>query len=98
MGAAHQVVADLGVAGLIERIGERPNELYDLKTDPEERTNLCDDRVHRAIQEKLRRRLYAFFDRHADPKWDLWNGGGAKGGLLLGKAPYEEVGAGDANE
>ncbi len=72
----------------IERIGEEPNELYDVQRDPGERTNLCGQEPHRAIQEELRSRLDAFFARYADPKWDLWRGGGAKGGLMMGKKPY----------
>ena len=73
----------------IERIGQGPNELYNLKEDPGERSNLYDKPAHREIQADLRKRLHAFFDRYADPKWDLWQGGDAKGGLLMGKAPYK---------
>ncbi len=72
----------------IERIGQGPNELYDLRTDPGERCNLCGKPAHMDMQRRLRRQLDAFFDRYADPKWDLWKGGDAKGGLLLGKTPY----------
>ncbi len=72
----------------IERFNEGPNELFDLAHDPEERTNLYGVDAHAPTQEALRKRLYAFFDRYAEPKWDLWKGGDAKGGLLLGKIPY----------
>ncbi len=73
----------------IERMGEEPNELYDLDADPGERTNLWDVDAHEATRGELRKRLYAFFDRYAEPKWDLWRGGDAKGGLLMGREPYK---------
>jgi arylsulfatase A-like enzyme len=72
-----------------ERVGGEPNELYDLEADPSERDNLCEQGKHERTGRSLRRRLHAFFDRYADPKWDLWRGGDAKGGLLLGKKPYQ---------
>ncbi len=72
----------------IERIGEEPNELYHLETDPGERLNLYGRSAHADIQEELRKRLQAFFVKYAEPKWDLWLGGDAKGGLMLGKQPY----------
>lgn len=72
----------------IERFGADPNELFNLREDPGERDNLYDQEAHRTIQRDLQERLYAFFERYADPKWDLWHGGAAKGGLLLGKGPY----------
>ncbi len=66
----------------IERIHQEPNELYDLRRDPGERNNLVDDEGAAAVRERLRRRLHEFFERHADPKWDLWNGGGSKSGVI----------------
>jgi len=75
----------------IERTGGGPDELFDLQRDPEERNNLHGQRPQAAVQNELRQRLYAFFERYADPRWDLWKGGGAKGGLLLGKGPYTEA-------
>jgi arylsulfatase A-like enzyme len=72
----------------IERVGEEPNELYNVESDPGERTNLYGQAAHGAIQEDLHSRLHAFFARYADPKWDLWHGGDAKGGLLVGREPY----------
>ncbi|MEK7404231.1 MAG: sulfatase-like hydrolase/transferase [Acidobacteriota bacterium] len=66
----------------IERIHQRPNELYDLRNDPGERLNLYGEERLAAVQSDLRRRLHAFFDRYADPKWDLWKGGKSKSGLL----------------
>jgi arylsulfatase A-like enzyme len=72
----------------IERIGEEPNELYDIGEDPGERTNLHDSPEHVDVRNALHARLHTFFDRHAEPKWDLWKGGDAKGGLIMGKEPY----------
>lgn len=67
---------------LVERIHEGPTELYDLATDPDERQNLAADPAHRAGLDALRERSRAFFARHADPKWDLWNGGRSKSNLI----------------
>ncbi|MBN1343840.1 MAG: sulfatase-like hydrolase/transferase [Phycisphaerae bacterium] len=72
----------------IERIGGGPNELYGLRADPGERYNLYDAPASLETQKRLQERLHAFFDRYAEPKWDLWHGGDAKGGLLMGKRPY----------
>lgn len=62
----------------IERYKQEPNELYHLKSDAGERLNQAGRAEHRQLQEGLRKRLYAFFDRYADPKWDLWKGGKSK--------------------
>jgi arylsulfatase A-like enzyme len=66
----------------IERFPDGPNELYDLKTDPGERNNLIDDSAHAAEKASLQQRLHAFFDRHADPQYDLTHGGRSKSKLL----------------
>ena len=55
-----------------------PRELYNLKSDPGERDNLADQPGHTETQKELRRRLQAFFDRYAEPKYDLWRGGKSK--------------------
>jgi arylsulfatase A-like enzyme len=73
----------------IERVGEEPHgELYDLRVDPGERNSLYGEETHGKTQADLRQRLHAFFAANTDPQWDLWRGGGAKGGLMLGKEPY----------
>lgn len=59
-----------------------PRELYDMAADPGEYNNLIDSADHADIIASLDRRLTEYFDRHADPKYDLWNGGTAKGRLL----------------
>ena len=66
----------------IERIHQAPNELYDLRKDAGERLNLSGRADASAIEASLRARLHAFFDRYADPKWDLWKGGRSKSGLI----------------
>jgi arylsulfatase A-like enzyme len=69
----------------IERFRQSPNELYDLKSDPAELHNLIDQPPHAAVQRDLAQRLHAWFDRVADPQWDLWKGGTSKSGLIMGK-------------
>ncbi len=66
----------------VERFREPPNELYDLAADPGEAQNLAEDPAHAATRDALAARLRAFFDKHADTKWDLWKGGGSKSNLL----------------
>jgi arylsulfatase A-like enzyme len=69
----------------IERFRQEPNELYDLQADPAERNNLIDLAEHAETRRALQRRLHAWFDRVADPKWDLWKGGTSKSGLMMRK-------------
>ena len=59
-----------------------PRELYDLEADAGETVNLIDSPAHAEIIAALDARLTAYFDRYADPKYDLWHGGTAKGRLL----------------
>ena len=59
-----------------------PDELYDMRNDPSERENLIGQPRHAGIQQKLAKRLDAFFDRYANRKYDLWRGGGSKTFLL----------------
>jgi arylsulfatase A-like enzyme len=66
----------------IERFRQEPNELYDLAEDPRELNNLIGQPEHAATQKRLAARLHAYFDRVADPKWDLCNGGTSKTKLL----------------
>ena len=66
----------------IERIYQQPNELYHLKTDPGERLNLDGRPEFEAVRAGLKKRLDEFFDRYADPQWDLWKGGKSKTDLI----------------
>ena len=78
----------------IERFKQQPNELYDLKRDPEELNNLVDDPQLAGQRAELKAKLDAFYDRYADPQWDLWRGGKSKTGLmtveLFGKAAEKQ--------
>ena len=67
----------------IHRFPEGPDELYDLRSDPGERKNLVESPRHAAVRDRLSKRLDAFFDRYADPKYDLKKGGGSKTHLLF---------------
>ena len=69
----------------IERFRQEPNELYDLRSDPEELRNLIGQTSHAPIQTELRERMHAHFNRIADPQWDLWKGGSSKTGLIMGE-------------
>jgi arylsulfatase A-like enzyme len=69
----------------IERIHESPNELYDVVAAPDEHHNLIDDPTQREQTALLASRLHDFFRRHADPQWDLWQGGKSKSGLITAR-------------
>ena len=69
----------------IERIHQEPNELYDLKNDAGERNNLYGLTQCAEVQQQLKMRLDRFFQRYADPKWDLWHGGKSKSRLITEK-------------
>ena len=70
----------------IERFGQGPHELYDLKNDPNEKFNLYGQPKQADVQNRLRSRLYKFFDKYADPQYDLWQGGRSKTHLLSAEA------------
>ncbi|WP_417749858.1 PVC-type heme-binding CxxCH protein [Rosistilla oblonga] len=61
---------------LIRRFPNGPDELFDLKADPEEQYNRIADQSQ--VAGDLSARLERFFNEHADPKYDLWNGGDAQ--------------------
>jgi arylsulfatase A-like enzyme len=71
----------------IYRFPDGPDELYDLKNDPGERKNLAGQAAHADVQKELRKRLDAFFDRYADPQYDLRRGGKSKSRLLTQPRP-----------
>ena len=66
----------------VERYPDGPHELYNLKNDPGEWFNLYCQPRQGDIQKELRVRLYEFFNRYADPQYDLWRGGRSKTHLL----------------
>ncbi len=66
----------------IHRHPAGPYELYDLANDPGEKVNLYGQPGREPIRDALRQRLDAFFRDHADPKYDLYHGGGSKTHLL----------------
>jgi arylsulfatase A-like enzyme len=64
------------------RYPDGPNELYHLKNDPNEAQNLADDPAYAEQRAQFRDRIARFFDRYADPKFDLWRDGGSKSLVL----------------
>ncbi len=68
----------------VKRFLDRPDELYDLERDPGENRNLAAEPGRAALIAGLDARLTAFFDRYADPRWDVWRGGTAKAVLVYG--------------
>jgi arylsulfatase A-like enzyme len=73
----------------VHRFPDGPDELYDLAADPGEATNLAGRAEHASRQADLSRRLGEFFDRFADPKYDLSRGGTSKTPLHLKAAEAE---------
>ena len=59
----------------VHRHPNGPYELYDLKSDPDEFTNLVSDPKHAQRRNELRDKLDRFYHQHASAKYDLWNGG-----------------------
>jgi arylsulfatase A-like enzyme len=55
--------------------GTGASELYDLVVDPEQWRNVANDPQRGAVVAELDARLADFFALHADPRYDLWNGG-----------------------
>jgi len=70
----------------VARHPDGPWELYDMQADPRERFNLFGQPAMAEKQQELAGRLDAFFRRHADPQYDLWQGGRSKAGRLMGAA------------
>jgi arylsulfatase A-like enzyme len=62
----------------ISRFPKGPEELYDLGDDPSERRNLADASEHFETKTKLQSQLKEFFDRYADPRYDLTRDGTSK--------------------
>lgn len=62
----------------VSRFPDGPIELYDMEADPQERFNLYGQPNMLVITNQLSAKLDAFFKTYADPKYDIWKGGGSK--------------------
>ncbi|MEN3940155.1 sulfatase-like hydrolase/transferase [Prosthecobacter sp. SYSU 5D2] len=62
----------------VSRFPEGPYELYDMEADPQERFNLYGQPGMEEITQDMATQLDRFFATHADPKYDVWKGGGSK--------------------
>jgi arylsulfatase A-like enzyme len=69
-------------AKYVHRHPTGPHELYDLASDPGEKMNLYGQPRQSELQRALETQLREFFDQHADPKYDLYRGGGSKTRLI----------------
>lgn len=63
---------------ILRRSPDGPSELYDMVADPMERVNLWGQEEQAGIQAEMIAKLEAFFDRYADPEYDIWKGGRSK--------------------
>jgi arylsulfatase A-like enzyme len=66
----------------VERHPDGPHELYDLAADHRERFNLYGQPLQADQQRALKNQLTAFFAKHVEPRYDIWNGGTSKAGRL----------------
>ncbi len=62
----------------VSRQPDGPFELYDMQADPQERFNQYAQPGTDDIQSDLAKQLDSFFTHYADPKYDIWKGGGSK--------------------
>jgi arylsulfatase A-like enzyme len=58
--------------------GFGPAELFDVEKDPGQNHNLFGQPGYDDVVRELDQKLTAFFERYADPKYDLWKGGKTK--------------------
>ena len=68
----------------VHRHPNGPHELYHLKNDPDEFTNLVTFSEHEATKRQLKQRLDAYFTKYAEPRYDMWNGGGSQTRVYVG--------------
>ncbi len=66
-----------------------PHELYDLQADPAEQSNLIANAEQANTVQELKARIDRFFGRYAEPKYDLWQGGGSQTVLFQGRTEDE---------
>lgn len=62
----------------VARFPDGPFELYDMVQDPQERFNLFGQPGTDDVRAALSTQLDTFFAKYADPKYDIWRGGGSK--------------------
>lgn len=62
----------------ISRYPNGPFELYNMKVDPQERVNMYGQPGSDKKTTELSERLNDFFEKYADPKYNLWKGGKSK--------------------
>ena len=62
----------------VSRFPKGPYEIYDMEADPQERFNLYGQPGMQDITQDMAAQLDRFFATHADPKYDVWKGGGSK--------------------
>jgi len=58
--------------------GFGPAQLFDVETDPGQNRNLFGQPGYDDVVRELDQKLTSFFERYADPKYDLWKGGKTK--------------------
>jgi arylsulfatase A-like enzyme len=63
---------------LVMRTPSGPHELYDMQADPRERFNRYGQPGTDEVRAELQSRLEAFFQKYADPQYDVWKGGRSK--------------------
>lgn len=68
----------------VKRLLSGDIELYDLDVDPAEHSDVSGLPAYREEVAALDARLSTFFDEYADPDYDAWRGGAAKGRFLDG--------------
>jgi arylsulfatase A-like enzyme len=68
----------------IWRFPAGPDELYDMQNEPGELQNRAGELECAEVVRQRRARIEAFFNRYADPQYDLWHGGRSKAGRLIG--------------
>jgi len=62
----------------VARYPDGPFELYNMELDPQERFNLYGQPETANVLRDLSQRLNNFFNKYADPKYDLWKEGRSK--------------------
>ena len=63
----------------IDSLGD--SELYDMTNDPGQYFNLIADPDYQSMAAELDRKVRSFYEEYSTEKYDLWNGGTAKGSV-----------------